>query len=123
MQTSPDKETQRKLRGERIRWARKLVEPNRREFARKLGADPSTIRNIENGSRNASVELLERICHSLRISLDYVSKGRLTGVDPELAALLARDHPELLPERLTYSGMMSMGSQASTFRRPMTHAF
>lgn len=95
--TSPD---QRKSHGARIAWARAFVVPNRHEFARMLQVDPSTIRNIENGSRGPSIELLQRICATLRISPDYVLHGQLSGVDPELAALLAAHHPELVPARL-----------------------
>jgi transcriptional regulator with XRE-family HTH domain len=93
---SPEK---RQARGQRIRWAREIVEPNRLVFARKLGVDVSTIRNIEKGKTNPGVQLIHRICHSIRISLDYVVDGRLIGVDPELAQCLIADHPELDPRR------------------------
>jgi len=95
---SPEK---RKARGERIRWAREILEPNRLDFARKLGVDVTTIRNIENGKANPGLQLAQRICHSLRISLSYVVDGLLTGVDPEMAALLVAYHPELSPPRPT----------------------
>lgn len=104
-------------RGLRVRWARELVEPNRAQFARKLQVDTSTIRNIENGSRNPSLELLERICHALRISPDYVVKGRFTGVDPEMAALLAAAHPELIQKSNPF-GSVRTDSRASTYQLP-----
>jgi len=89
----------RRARGLRIRWAREEVEPNRYEFARKLGVEATTIRNIENGKANPGLQLLHEICHSLRISLDYIVDGRLIGIDPELAGLLVMRHPELAPTR------------------------
>lgn len=99
MRSPFDTEEKRAKRGERIMWARKIVEPNRMEFARKLGIDATTARDIEAGRRNPGVELLYAICHSLRISLDYIVKGSLYGVDRELAAQLVMDHPELDPRR------------------------
>ena len=36
----------------RIHWAREMIELNRLDFARKLGVDVSTIRNIETGKAN-----------------------------------------------------------------------
>lgn len=97
MRSPFDTEQKRAARGERILWARKIVEPNRLEFSRKLGIDATTARDIETGRRNPGVELLYAICHSLRISLDYIVKGSLKGVDPELALQLVTDHPELDP--------------------------
>jgi DNA-binding XRE family transcriptional regulator len=44
-----DTDERRQARGQRIRWAREIVEPNRLDFARKLGVDAATIRDIENG--------------------------------------------------------------------------
>lgn len=81
--------------GRRIMLARLLVEPNRRAFARKLKVDVATIRNIEMGTRNASIWLLQRICRALRIDLDYVVEGRLSGVDRELRQMLVDQHPWL----------------------------
>jgi transcriptional regulator with XRE-family HTH domain len=95
MMADPYIESQIQQLGKRLKWARELVEPNRAEFARSLGVDHSTIRNIENGTRGPSVALLMTICHSLRISFEYLLQGELRGVDGELAALLSAHHPEL----------------------------
>ena len=99
VRTPGDTLEKRRARGLRIRWAREEVEPNRYEFARKLGVDATTIRNIENGKANPGMQLLHEMCHSLRISLDYIVDGRLIGIDPELAGLLVARHPELAPTR------------------------
>jgi len=104
-----DSPAKRQARGARIRWAREILEPNRLEFARKLGVDVTTIRNIETGKTNPGLQLAQRICHSLRISLAYVVDGQLSGVDPEMAALLAADHPELAPPRPTARPARNLG--------------
>jgi transcriptional regulator with XRE-family HTH domain len=99
MRSFDDTPEKRKLRGMRIKWAREIVQPNRYEFARTLGIDPSTIRNIENGKANPGPQLLHWICHSLRISLDYIVDGTLNGVDPHLAYALGERHRgELSPQ-------------------------
>lgn len=88
-------EEERAALGARLRWARELVEPNRYVFARKMGIDVTTIRNIENGTRNPTIWLLQRICHTLRIDLDYLVEGRLSGIDSELRTLLVQSHPSI----------------------------
>lgn len=82
--------------GQRIKWARELVEPNRAEFARTLGVDRSTLQKIEDGSRAPSVFNILEISHILRVSPDYILTGNLKGVDGEIAGRLAHGHPELL---------------------------
>lgn len=82
--------------GQRIKWARELVEPNRAEFARTLGVDRSTLQKIEDGTRAPSVFNILEISHILRISPDYILTGNLKGVDGEIAGRLVHNHPELL---------------------------
>ena len=82
--------------GRRIRWARELVEPNRAAFARLMGVDTSTLTKIEDGSRAASIFNILDIAHRLRVTPDYILWGSLRGIDGELAALLVKEHPELL---------------------------
>ncbi len=82
--------------GQRIRWARELVEPNRAEFARAMGVDRSTIRDIESGRRTPSIFNIIEISHRLRVSEAYILYGSLRDVDGELAGKLALRHPELV---------------------------
>lgn len=82
--------------GQRIRWARELVEPNRAAFARIMGVHPTTLAKIEGGSRAPSIFNILDIAHRLRVSSDYLLMGNMRGVDGELAAMLATRHPELL---------------------------
>lgn len=82
--------------GKRIRWARELVQPNRAEFARLMGVDRSTVRDMESGRRPPSIFSVLELSHRLRVTPDYILLGTLRGVDGELAARLVRLHPELL---------------------------
>jgi DNA-binding XRE family transcriptional regulator len=113
-----DTPEKRQKRGMRIRWAREILEPNRLEFSRKLRVDNTTIRDIESGKTNPGVQLALKICHSLRISLDYIVDGSLTGVNPEMAAALVADHPELSPPRPQppKTGNGSKDSQGNTYQ-------
>jgi transcriptional regulator with XRE-family HTH domain len=98
--TPGDSPEQREARGRRILWAREAHDLSRIEFARRLGVDMTTLRNIENGKSNPGMQLAWRMFHALRISLDYVVAGRFTGVDPEVVAKLVQAHPELAIHRL-----------------------
>ena len=97
--------------GERIKWARELVEPNRAAFARAMGVDRSTLQKIEDGTRAPSVFNVLDIAHKLRVTPDYILKGTLKGVDGELAAALAVRHPEL--DRRT-----DMATDSGTYQPP-----
>lgn len=87
--------------GERIRWARELIEPNRAALAREMSVDRSTLAKIEEGSRPPSVFNVLDLAHRLRVTTDYILTGSLKGVDGELAAMLASRHPELVPGNRT----------------------
>ena len=81
--------------GDRIRWARQLVEPNRAAFARGLEVDRTTLHKIEDGERAPSVFLVAQLSHRLHVSTDYIILGTMRGVDGEIAARLLEAHPEL----------------------------
>jgi transcriptional regulator with XRE-family HTH domain len=97
--------------GERIRWARELVEPNRAAFAREMGVDRSTLQKIEDGDRAPSIFNVLDLSHRLRVSPDYILNGSLKGVDGEMAGLLVASHPELAPDNDTARG-------SGTYRLP-----
>jgi transcriptional regulator with XRE-family HTH domain len=97
--TPGDSPQQREARGERILWAREAHGVSRIEFARRLGVDMTTLRNIENGKSNPGCNW-RGVCFMPSASRSIVVAGRLTGLDPELAGILVRDHPELAIRRL-----------------------
>lgn len=87
-----------KMIGQRIKWARELVEPNRAEFARAMGVDRTTLQKIEDGDRPPSVFNVMDLAARLRVTPNYILGGSMRGVDGEMAALLAVEHPELVAE-------------------------
>jgi len=85
--------------GQRIMWARELVEPNRAEFARTLGIDRSSLCKIEDGKRAPSVFVILDLAHKLRMTTDYFLSGSIIGCDGEMAARLVKEHPALVAGR------------------------
>lgn len=82
--------------GERMRWARELVEPNCAAFARDCGVHPSTLLKVEDGDRAPTVFVIRDYVFRLRVSADFLLFGKLGGGDRELEALLVAHHPEIL---------------------------
>lgn len=107
--------------GQRIRWARELVEPNRAEFARAMGVDRSTVRDIESGRRPPSIFAVIEISHRLRVTPNYILLGNMQGVDGELAGRLAVQHPELV-QPWPSTDTPDTDSSGSTSRRPRRRA-
>lgn len=103
--------------GQRILWARELVEPNRAAFARGLGVDRSTIRKIETGERPPSIFAVLALSHQLRVTPDYILIGRMRDVDGELAAELGARHPELRSGAISF-GIQRMEPEESTGPEP-----
>ncbi|MDN3019963.1 helix-turn-helix transcriptional regulator [Neobacillus drentensis] len=56
--------------GRRIRAYRKLKGYTQESFSRQLGVSVSILGEIERGNRLPAGELLERIAHSLKITID-----------------------------------------------------
>lgn len=81
--------------GQRTKWARELVGLTPTELAADIGLDTTAIRHIERGQRLPSIHVLMSLCHTLRISPQYLLWGSLEAVDPELAMRLKHAHPEL----------------------------
>lgn len=82
--------------GRRMLWARDLVEPNRAQFARDCGVDTSTLTKAESGERAPSIFLIRDYANRLRVSTDYLLRGELIGIEPELERMLIALHPELV---------------------------
>jgi len=95
------------------------VQPNRAEFARLMGVDRSTVRDMESGGRPPSIFSVLELSHRLRVTPDYLLLGKLRDVDGELAARLVRLHPELLgPEN--NGGSFRKATVLSTPPQPTT---
>jgi transcriptional regulator with XRE-family HTH domain len=68
-----------------LRTARERLSLSQREFARRLGASPGMVANVEAGQRRPSVELLWRLAVELRLSPGEVVQalGELVGAPAE----------------------------------------
>lgn len=87
--------------GERMKWARELVEPNRTEIARIMDVDPSTLAKNEEGGRAPSIFTIIQYANRFRVSTDYLLRGQLIGrMDEEMRVKLAALHPELVLPRM-----------------------
>ena len=104
--------------GQRLQWARILVEPDRAEFARAIGVSLSTLHYLESGERSPSVPMLKIICHSLRITFEYLSDGDVRNVDPWMRARLLDAHPELARPR----SRLRRGGRAGNNHEPRAQA-
>lgn len=111
-------EIQRQI-GERILWAREIVEPNRAKFARELGLDRTTVQKIEDGDRAPSVFNVLQFSHALRVTPNYILLGAMRDIDGELAARLAAAHPELVvPRLLPEQRRQDTATASGTARQP-----
>jgi transcriptional regulator with XRE-family HTH domain len=81
--------------GQRLRWVRDILNVTPTEVAADIGVDSTAIRQIERGARLPSIHVMMALCHTLRISPQYLMWGTLEAVEPELATQLKRRHPEL----------------------------
>lgn len=89
------KKEEAKRVGQRTKWERELAGLTPTELAADIGVDSTVVRVIERGARLPSLHVMMAICHVLRVSPQYLLLGSLVAVDPELAARLKREHPEL----------------------------
>lgn len=101
--------------GQRIKWARELVEPNRAAFARAMGVDRSTVQKIEDGDRAPSIFNILDFSDRLRVTPDYILYGSLANLSGEMAGLLAARHPELANRYSDYRE-----TDGGTCRQPKT---
>lgn len=61
--------------GANVRRARERIEPNRSEFARRMGVDRTTIQKIEDGERMPSLRNLFEIVRLCGVSADEIMFG------------------------------------------------
>lgn len=73
---------------ERIKNIRISKKLSARQLAIKCNVSPAQISMIENGSANPSLDLLERICYILDISLSEFFSDKTSTQSPELIRLI-----------------------------------
>ena len=88
--------------GRRLKWVRDLTGRTQGEML--PGRSHGEYSRWENGKR--ALPLLDAIelCNRFRISLDYIYRGHLLGVHPELAKMLWEQHPKELVMPPIYTG-------------------
>lgn len=99
------KEEQKKLAvevGRRLGWVRELTGRTQEEMLTE--ASQGQWSRWETGERLIPSVVAIEVCNRLRISMDYIYRGHLLGVHPELAKSLWEQHPrELVPPPI-YTG-------------------
>ena len=81
--------------GQHLKWVRKLARHTQEQTCELIGVDQSTWSKYEKGERMPDPYKMVIFAARYRVSLDYIYRGRLTGVHPALAELLRLAHPEL----------------------------
>jgi len=83
--------------GLRLQWVREIIAPGEKldEFLQVMAVDPARWRRWEQGIERPPVEKMEEVAHRTGASLDYLYRGRLTGIRSALLVALKRRHPEL----------------------------
>jgi hypothetical protein len=82
--------------GQRLMWVRLLAAKNQDQMA--AAAAQGRWSRWERGERIIPPHVAIEVCDRFRVSMDYIYRGRLIGVHPDLAkALLARYPGRLIP--------------------------
>lgn len=89
--------------GQRLLWVRLLADKTQEEMVLSKKYQASYSR-WENGQRIITISGALEVCRRLDISLDYIYRGHLTGVVPELAEQLLKLHPGELVQPPFYTG-------------------
>ena len=70
-----DEKELKKLLGENIRRIRKSRGLTQDIFSEKIGIEPSSLSNIENGKRNVTEQMRKSICREFRVDPIWLSTG------------------------------------------------
>lgn len=89
-----------RLIGQRIRWARELIYPDKISFAAAMGISPGMLTRVEDGERCLSIFNLIAAGIKLRTGVEFLLTGELRLVQSKLLRGLLRRHPELLEGQL-----------------------
>jgi transcriptional regulator with XRE-family HTH domain len=93
---SADKALFQQQAGERIRWIREEVGETQARVAEVAGVGQATWQRYESGECMPDPFLLVTFCRKFRVSMDYVFRGTLEGVQRDLALRLYRKHGSLV---------------------------
>lgn len=83
--------------GDRLRYVREVTIPDIAEVAAMMGTDLSTWLSYEQGLLEPSVDLMKQVAHRFGTSLDFLYRGQLSGMSPDLWDAIRSKHPELVP--------------------------
>jgi len=61
-----------------------LSDANQKEWAEKMGYNPTQYNNWEKGTRRIPVDSAERLCNKFGLTLDYIYRGRVDGLSENL---------------------------------------
>lgn len=98
--------------GQRLVWVRELTKLKQDQVADAVGVTQGEWSRWERGVRLAPPDIMARACFRLRISMDYIYRGLLIGVHPDLADELMKLHPGELEVPPIYTGWSKGTDQA-----------
>jgi transcriptional regulator with XRE-family HTH domain len=81
--------------GERMKWVRQAAGLTQKEVGDLIGVASNTVTSWEKGKNAVLAYYAIKFCNVFKVSLDYLFRGSLQGVDGELAVFLVEMHPEL----------------------------
>lgn len=90
--------------GRRLMWVRELTGRTQTQIAAAVGVSQGEWSRWELGTRLQPPDVMKIACLRLRISMDYIYRGLLIGVHPDLADELLKRHPEELKAPPIYTG-------------------
>jgi transcriptional regulator with XRE-family HTH domain len=91
--------------GRRLAWARTISGLTQQEIADLVGCSQGEWSRWERGVRAPpDPAIMVVACRRLRISMDYIYRGLLIGVQPSMADALFKAHPEALKPPPIYTG-------------------
>lgn len=107
--------------GLRVKWVREAADLTQDQMCKLLEvASQSAYSRWESGDNLADPFTMLRFAARMRVSFEYIYRGSLVGVHPDLAARLEADHPELQNQAMRMDwrkGMDQPASKAAKGRR------
>lgn len=82
--------------GRRLAAVRQMVGLTQVKLGELLQVDQSAVGKWETGSRMPDPYKMSAVCARFGVTMDFVYRGRLEGVNRELALALAQAHPDLV---------------------------